>query len=305
MESGVIISIIIIAVTFGAINPKFFTTSSLGAMLSMAAELGIVAVGVAFLMIAGEFDLSVGSVYAATSMLALWLINIGVPFPIAVLAALALAAGVGFTNALITVKGGIPSFIATLGMMWFIRGIIYAVTGGFPLSLKYYPIGLGIFSSPIYQDFRSSAIWYVGLVIIFQYLLMWTAFGNWVQAVGGAPRTARALGINVPRVKYISFILCALMASISGLVGLARFTIVEPVAGETLPLESIAAAVIGGTSLWGGIGTIIGAGLGAFLVGEIRVGLIMAGAPAYWYITFLGILLVVAGIINLRFIKRE
>ncbi len=304
-ELGVVISVIVMGIVFGALNSKFFSPASFASMVSMAAELGIVAIGVAFLMISGEFDLSVGSVYAASSMLAAWLINDGVPFPLAFLAALGLAACVGLANALITIKGRIPSFISTLGMMWFIRGVILAVTGGFPVVLSHYPFGLNLLAAPIYGEFRVSGLWFVVLAALFQYMLMWTAYGNWVQAVGGAPGTARALGINVSKVKTVNFILSSIMAALSGLIALARFNIVEPVAGQGLELEAIASAVIGGCALTGGVGTIVGAALGAFLVGEIRVGLILAGAPAYWYIGFIGILLIVAGVINLRLVRRE
>ena len=223
----------------------------------------------------------------------------------AFLAALGLAACVGLANALITIKGRIPSFITTLGMMWFIRGVILAVTGGFPVVLSHYPFGLNLLAAPIYGDFRISGLWFVVLAAVFQYMLMWTAYGNWVQAVGGAPGTARALGISVSKVKTVNFILSSIMAALSGLIALARFNIVEPVAGQGLELEAIASAVIGGCALTGGVGTIVGAALGAFLVGEIRVGLILAGAPAYWYIGFIGILLIVAGVINLRLVRRE
>jgi len=303
-EIGVLTSIVAMAIVFGAINPKFASAPSFAAMLSMAAELGIVAIGVAFLMIAGEFDLSIGSVYAASSMLAAWLINAGMPFAVAFLAALGLAACIGYANAVITIKGGIPSFITTLGMMWFLRGILLAVTGGFPVVVKRSCPALSFLAAPILGGFRVSGIWFVLLAIIFQLILMNTAYGNWVQAVGGAPATARALGIDVARVKTINFVLCSVLAAFSGLIALSHFQVVEPVAGQSLPLEAIAAAVIGGCSLMGGVGTIAGAALGAFLVGEIRVGLILAGAPAYWYIGFVGILLIVAGIINLRLTKR-
>ncbi len=304
-EIGVIISIIGMGVVFSVLNPKFLTPSAFASMVSLAAELGVVTIGVAFLMIAGEFDLSVGSVYAVTSMLAAWLVNDGVPFPIAFIAALGLAALIGYANAMITIKGRIPSFITTLGMMWFLRGVLLAITKGFPVSLTHVPPSLAAIAAPIVGDFRISGLWFLILIAVFQYLLMWTAYGNWVQAVGGAPATARALGIDVARVKTINFMLSSVLAAFSGMIALSRFNIVEPVAGQGLELEAIASAVIGGCALTGGLGTIIGAALGAFLVGEIRVGLILAGAPAYWYIGFIGILLIVAGVINLRLARRE
>ncbi|HDN75834.1 MAG TPA: ABC transporter permease [Acidilobales archaeon] len=304
-EIGVIISIIAMGIAFTVLNPQFLSLGSLASMVSLASELGIVAIGVSFLIIAGEFDLSVGSVFAASSMLMVWLLNSGVPFIAALLISLGLAAMIGLANAIITIKGGIPSFITTLGMMWFIRGVLLAVTGGFPVRLEVDVPELKIFSMPIYQELRISGLWFLILAVLFHFTLMWTAYGNWVQAVGGAPETARALGINVARVKTINFVLSSVMAALSGIIALSRFNVVEPVAGQGLELEAIASAVIGGCALTGGIGTIAGASLGAFLVGEIRVGLILAGAPAYWYIGFIGILLIVAGIINLRLIRRE
>ena len=304
-EIGVIISIIAMAIAFAYLNPKFLTLGSLASMVTLASELGIVAIGISFLMIAGEFDLSVGSVFAASSMLMIWLLNNHTPFALALLASLGLAALVGLTNAVITIKGGIPSFITTLGMMWFIRGVLLAVTGGFPVRLEVDVPELKAFSMPIYQELRISGVWFFVLAVLFHFILMWTAYGNWVQAVGGAPETARALGINVTKVKTINFVLSSLLAALSGIIAMSRFYVVEPVAGQGLELEAIASAVIGGCSLFGGIGTIAGASLGAFLVGEIRVGLILAGAPAYWYIGFIGILLIVAGIVNLRLVRRE
>ncbi len=305
MELGVILSIIGMAMVFTYLNPRFASIAALSSMVSLAAELGIMAIGVSFLMIAGEFDLSVGSVFAASSILAVWLLNAGMPFIVAFLAALGLAAVIGLTNALITIKGKIPSFITTLGMMWFIRGVLLAITKGFPVRLEVKVPELAVLSSPILYDLRISGLWFLILAAIFHFILTSTPYGNWVQAVGGAPETARALGINVAKIKTINFMLSSIMAALAGLIAMSRFKVVEPVAGMGLELEAIASSVIGGCSLAGGVGTVAGASLGAFLIGEIRVGLIMAGAPAYWYIGFVGVLLIIAGIINLRLSRRE
>ena len=299
-EAGVVSSIIVLGAVFYSINPLFASLDTAASIASIAAELGLMAVGVAFLMIAGEFDLSVGSVFAASGMLAIWLLNQGFPFWAAVAASLALGALVGLTNAAITIYGRIPSFIATLGTMWIIRGVLLAVTGGFPVRLEADVDELDIFAAKIVGDLRVSAFWFLGAAILLHFILIATPFGNWMQAVGGSPATARALGINVPLVKTIGFVVSGTLAALAGIIAMARFKVVEPVAGLGMELEAIASAVIGGCSLAGGIGTILGAALAAFLVGEIRVGLILAGAPAYWYIGFVGLLLIVVGIINLR-----
>jgi len=303
-EVGVVSSILFLAVVFYQFNRDFLTLDTGASIASIAAELGIIAIGIAFLMIAGEFDLSVGAVYAVAPMLAIWLLNNGTPFPLAVLAALALGGMVGLFNATVTLVGRIPSFIVTLGTMWMIRGIMLAVTGGFPVRLEADVEWLWIFSEPILGDLRISALWFLGLALLFHFILMGTPYGNWVQAVGGSPATARALGVNVALVKTVNFVISGVLAALAGLIAMSRFKIVEPTAGVGLELEAIASAVIGGSSLAGGVGTILGAALAAFLVGEIRVGLVLVGAPAYWYIGFVGLLLIVVGIINLRVGRR-
>lgn len=300
-ELGVIISIAVFAALFYRLNGEFATLDTVASIMNMAAELGIIAVGVSFLMIAGEFDLSVGSVFAASSMLAVWLLNQGYPLPAAAAAALALGGVIGLVNAAVTIIGRIPSFIATLGMMWLIRGVLLAVTGGFPVELASEEVpGLSVFSASLVGDLKVSAIWFLTLAAVFHLLVFSTAFGNWVQATGGSPLTARALGVNVNLVKTAGFVASGVLAALSGLIAMARFHVVEPVAGQGLELEAIASAVIGGCSLTGGVGTVAGAALAAILVSEIRTGLILAGAPAYWYIGFMGLLLIVVGIINLR-----
>ena len=303
-ELGVVSSILILAAVFYQLNSNFLSLNSLASIASIAAELGIIAIGIAFLMIAGAFALSVGAVFAVAPMLAIWLLNAGAPFPVAVLAALGLGALVGLVNAMVTILGRIPSFIVTLGVMWVIRGVMLAVTGGFPMRLEADVEWLWIFSKPIIGDLRISALWFLGLALLFHFILNWTPYGNWVQAVGGSPATARALGVNVARVKTINFVISGTLAALAGLIAMSRFKIVEPTAGVGMELEAIASAVIGGCSLAGGVGTILGAALAAFLVGEIRVGLVLAGAPAYWYIGFVGLLLIVVGIINLRVGRR-
>lgn len=303
-EIGVVISILILGVVFTYLNPRFASPQSFFSIVSIAAELGLVASGISLLIIAGEFDLSVGSVFAASGMLAIWLVNSGAPFPLAIASSMALATLVGLFNALVTIKGGIPSFIATLGTMWLIRGLLLAASGGFPVRLLEEEPLLALFAGYIVGELRTSALWYVFVALALQFLLLWTAFGNKVQAVGGAPETARALGVNVARVKTVCFVVSSNTAALAGIVSMARHRVVEPIAGMGIELEAIASAVLGGTSLAGGVGSVLGAMLAAFLIGEIRVGLVLAGAPAYWYIGFVGALLIFVGIINLRMARR-
>jgi len=299
-ELYVVFSIVVMTILFGYINPRFFSGEALYSILTLATELGIIALGVSFLMIAGEFDLSVGSVYAFSGLITIWALNSGLSYPASLFLSLLFAIAIGLVNGIVTVYGRIPSFIATLGMMWLLRGLLLAITGGFPVGLERLPPEMIIYTYQVIGDLKASSLWFIALILILQIMLNNTPYGNKAQAVGGAPGVARALGVRVERVKIGAFVISSLCAALAGQVAVARFKIVEPTAGQGLELEAIAASVLGGTSLAGGIGSIVGAALGALLVGVIRVGLIFAGAPAYWYIGFIGFLLIIVGIMSIR-----
>jgi len=296
-EFGVFISLLCVASIFALLSKEFLTPSTWAGILTVASEIGIISVGVSFLMISGEFDLSVSSVFAVSGMTMALLSNLGIDPSLAFLIAMLLSACIGAVNGLITLRFSLPSFITTLGMMMFLRGVLLAVTGGFPIEMAGEPMILHTLSGRMLAGFRSSALWFIIFVLIFQIVLGLTPYGNWTYATGNNAIFARASGVNARKVKFINFILSATLAGFSGCIALARFRIVEPLAGTGLELEAIAASVIGGCSLSGGVGSIIGAGLGALLVGMIRIGLVLAGAPPYWYRGFIGVILVAAAII--------
>jgi len=296
-EFGVFISLLCVASIFALLSKEFLTPSTWAGILTVASEIGIISVGVSFLMISGEFDLSVSSVFAVSGMTMALLSNLGIDPSLAFLVAMLLSACIGAVNGLITLRFSLPSFITTLGMMMFLRGVLLAVTGGFPIEMAGEPIILHTLSGRMLGGFRSSALWFIIFVLIFQIILGLTPYGNWTYATGNNAIFARASGVNARKVKFINFMLSATLAGFSGCIALARFRIVEPLAGTGLELEAIAASVIGGCSLSGGVGSIIGAGLGALLVGMIRIGLVLAGAPPYWYRGFIGVILVAAAII--------
>ncbi len=296
-EFGVFISLFFTVVLFSLLSKEFLTLKTWGGILTISSEVGIIAVGAAFLMISGEFDLSVSSVFAVSGMTMAMLVTSGVDATLAFLIALLVSAGIGALNGFITLRFAIPSFITTLGMMMFLRGLLLATTGGFPVKIAGdYPI-LDILAGRILGDLRLHAVWFVTIAAIFHIILTLTPYGNWTYATGGQADTARALGVSANKVKFINFVLSATLAGLAGCIALARFRIVEPTAGIGLELEAIAASVIGGCSLRGGIGSIAGAAAGALIVGMIRVGLVLAGAPPYWYSGFIGVILIGAAII--------
>ncbi|HDP37028.1 MAG TPA: ABC transporter permease [Candidatus Atribacteria bacterium] len=303
-EFGVILAFLILFTIFSIFSSKFLTLRNITGILTIVSELGIMAIGVAFLMIAGEFDLSVSSVYALSGFLFVTLSN-SFNSPLAFIITLAIAAFIGFCNGVITLRAHIPSFITTLGMMLFLRGSLLAVTGGESVSYKSDIIMPTILTRFIGYGFRPSHIWFLVLTLIFSIVLTHTRYGNWVFATGGNREVARAMGVNVNKVKVTNFILSSLMASLSGCIVISRFNIANASFGTGMELEAIASAVIGGTFLTGGYGTIIGVFFGAFLMGMMRTGLVMMGAPAYWYQAFVGAILIIAATINLKLRRLE
>lgn len=303
-EFGVLIAFLVLLTIFSIFSSKFLTLRNITGILTIVSELGIMSVGVAFLMIAGEFDLSVSSVYALSGFLYVTLAN-SFNSPLAFVITLAIAAFVGFCNGMITLRAKIPSFIATLGMMLFLRGSLLAVTGGESVSYSSDAIMPTILTRFIGYGFRPSHIWFFVLTLIFSVILTNTRYGNWVFATGGNKEVARAMGVNVNKVKVTNFMLSSLMASLSGIIVISRFNLANASFGTGMELEAIASAVIGGTFLTGGYGTIIGVFFGAFLMGMMRTGLVMIGAPAYWYQTFVGAILIIAAAINLKLSRLE
>jgi simple sugar transport system permease protein len=303
-EIGALSGLIIVMIVFTLLSDKFLTGQNFVGIFTTTSELGIIAIGICFLMISGEFDLSVGSVFAVAPMIGALLGNSGVPMIFAFLAGLIVAALIGLLNGIITLKAKIPSFIATLGSMMFFRGLLLAVSGGFPIDYKGNEIAfLNALGGKIFGGMRASGIWFILGTLILSIILTQTRYGNHVSAVGGNPGTAKAVGINVNKVKIINFITCAVFAGLAGFTMFGRFHSIDPTAGSLLELEAIASAVIGGALLTGGYGSIVGAFIGAFLIGVMRSGLILAGAPSYWYQGFIGVILVLSVIMNTKIRK--
>ena len=303
-EIGALSGLIIVMLVFTLMSENFLTWRNFIGIFTTSSELGIIAIGICFLMIAGEFDLSVGSVFAVAPMLGAKLANSGVPMAVAFLISLIFAGLIGLLNGTIVIKARIPSFIATLGSMMFFRGVLLAVSKGFTIDYLGDETGfLNLLGGKIFFGMRASGVWLILGTILFSIILTQTRYGNHVSAVGGNAGTSKAVGVNVNRVKVINFIVCAVMAGLAGFTMFGRFHSIDPTAGQSLELEAIASSVIGGALLTGGYGSIIGAFIGAFLIGVMRSGLILAGAPAYWYQGFIGVILVLAVITNTKIRK--
>jgi len=295
--SGVVSAFFLVIGVFSLLSKEFLTIDTFLSILFTATEIGTISVGVSFLMISGEFDLSVGAIFATSAMFLALLIKANLNAIGSFLIVLGIAMLMGFTNGMIVRKTRIPSFIVTLGMMMFWRGVLLAITGGFAVMLLQPPPLLDILGGKI-GKFHLPVLWVIVVTLVFAILLNWTKYGNWVFATGEHEETAKAFGVDVNKVKLINFTLTGLLAGFAGILNLARFRAVDPTLGSGLELEAIAAAVIGGNVLTGGYGTIIGALMGACLIETIKTGLVLAGAPSYWYRAFVGVIIIIATVVN-------
>ncbi len=291
-------AVCIIAALLFPVHFRYLAGGNLETLLKTIPVLGILSIGVGILMIAGEFDLSVGSTFAFTSFLMAWVFNHQLlPAPLAALLAIVVGALIGLSNGLITVKARIPSFIATLGTMMFWRGIILICSQG--ITQPFRPTAG--FESVFAGSFGLMQIQFVWLILIAisGYLLLERhKFGNHVFAVGGNAASAVAIGVNPRQVKVLCFVIVGVLSALAGLLSTVRVHSVSPVQGRGMELQAIAACVIGGLSLNGGSGTILGILLGAALLHTIDNVLILLRAPGDSLELFIGLLIVAAAILN-------
>jgi len=273
--------------------------------LSTAAELGIIAVPVALLMIGGEFDLSVGSMVGAGGMImTLLAVSFSVPLWLAVLIALVFGATFGLLSAWITVRTNLPSFIVTLAGFFILRGLTIAltrlITGRTQVSGLDQVSGhqvASIFTAHIGQ-FNVTLIWWIGLVAFGAWVLTRTSFGNWITAVGGSEEGARNSGVPVIRVKFVLFAATGLAAALLGIIQCLEAGSADTLRGQGKEFEAIIAAVIGGNLLAGGYGSVMGAALGALTFAIVRQGIFFTGLDTDWFQVILGSLLLVAVLAN-------
>lgn len=294
---------VLFAVLAGA---PFLGALGAAAYLNAAAPLAILAVPVSLLMVAGEFDLSVGSVVGAAGMtIALLAGPLGWGLWPALAAALLLALAVGALNGIVVTRTRLPSFIVTLATLFVLRGLTIGVSraltgrtqlGGLEATPGYEPARL-LFAAET-GPFRVSILWALAVVATGGFVLHRTRFGNHVQATGGSADAARSLGVPVARLKVALFCLTAAAAWLVAALQAVRYTGADVLRGQGLEFQAIVAAVIGGTLLSGGYGSVVGAALGALIFGIVQQGLVLVGVDADWFQVFLGAVLLAAVLFN-------
>src|ERR671917_84647 len=290
----------------------FLTGAGTASYLAVAAQLGIVTVPVAMLMIAGEFDLSVGSMVGAAGMIiAIAVSQYGWPLWAAVLLSFVVALGVGFFNGYVVIRTGLPSFIVTLGMLFALRGLTIGfarlTTGRTQVGGVGEASGGGLFTTLFAGTIGGvpvSILWWLVLAALATWILMRTSFGNWIFASGGDAAAARNVGVPVNRVKILLFMATALAASLLATIQVLDAGSADVLRGELLELQAIAAAVIGGTLLTGGYGSAIGAVFGALIFGMVQQGIFFTGVNTDWFQVFVGAMLLGAVLFN-DYIRRR
>ncbi len=305
-EATALAAVVVLFIVFSGLSPDLFPAKpTYISIMAVAAELGIVSIGVTLLMIGGHFDLSVGAVLGLSSYVAVVLMrDLGLSPLLAAPAAVAAGALLGAVNGLLVVRFKIHSFVVTLGTMLVWRGVLISLTGGFPMTV---PVPQGFknaMSGPLLGGFRMSVVWFLALGALATLLLTRTRFGNWVQARGQNEQAARNLGVPVDRVTVILFMLTSALAAVTGVIQVARFSSVDALRGEGMELQAVAVTVIGGTLLSGGYGSVVGTVLGAVTFGMIQVGLVLAGAPGHFFKTLTGLIVVGAVILNTGVARR-
>ena len=307
-EAVVFVSLLALFTFFSIAANNFLTPMSLANILTFASITGIVVVGVAMLMISGEFDLSVGSNFAVAGYVFVLSLKAGVDPVLCALLALLVSAGLGLMNGLIVTATGIPSFITTLGTMLAYRGIARAIGGGnFATFTGTPPLLFGILNAPLdaintlfdpASTLRVSILWFVFIAVVMQLVLMRTRYGNWAFATGGNPGAALSQGVPIKWVKLGNFVLAGLLTGFAGVTQLAYRLSVDPLRGEGMELVAVAACVIGGVRLAGGYGTVLGACVGMLLLQMLEQGLVLMKLPIEIFQAVAGLILLIAVISN-------
>lgn len=311
-------ALVVIIVVFSILSPNYFTVSNLLTMSSHVAVYAILAIGMLLVILNGGIDLSVGSTLGFSGVIAGFLMK-GVAiggvtlYPkVWVVVVLACAAGalIGFVNGILVARFKVAPFVATLGMLYVVRGIGLLMTNGLTYNNLEGNAALGNTGFD-WLGFNRLLGLPIGVIVMIvaaiaaSLLLNRTVFGRWLYASGGNERAAELSGVPVKRVKVRVYVLSGLCAAIAGLILSSELTSASPTAGNSYELTAIAAVVIGGAALSGGVGNVRGTLLGAFVIGFLSDGLVIIGVSAYWQTVFTGAVIVFAVLLNAVQYKRR
>lgn len=310
-ELGALLGALVIYTMFALVDTtgNFATITGTARWTDVAATVGIVAVPVACLMIAGEFDLSSGVMIGTSGLLCgVLTTEYGLGMWPAIVITFAFAACIGLINGWLVMLTGLPSFIVTLAMFFSLRGINLGVTKALTDTVRVAGVGKvpgfasaeTIFASTFWEpfDFRISVVWWLLITVFATHVLTRSRFGNWIYAVGGDANAARNTGVPVRRTKITMFVCTSLASALVGIISLTRLKSMQAGQGVGEEFTFIIAAVVGGCLLTGGFGSAIGATIGASIIGMAFIGIAYAGWNTDWSWLFLGVILFIAVMVN-------
>ncbi len=300
---------VLLFAVFAIFSPghRFTSGENMRIFLSTGAEFTIVAIVVGMLMISGEFDLSVGSILVFTSYIFITLFHAGVHILLSLIITLIAGGFVGYINGIITVKARIPSFITTLGAMLLWRGVTMLLSGGLQqgLVLTENPVMYKAITGVVGKIMPAQFLWFIGITVIITLIMHFHKFGNWIFTTGDNKMAARAMGINTDRIKVVCFTVVGIAVAFAGVMQMFRSETFSARAGDGWELKAIAAAVVGGTALTGGMGTMMGVFWGALVIAIIENGLIFMRIQYWWTFTIFGVIIVSTAIISRYFDQRR
>ncbi|MET3649947.1 ribose transport system permease protein [Phyllobacterium ifriqiyense] len=295
---GIFLSLIILCMIFSIVNPRFMSLANFLNVLQQVAVIAIAAFGMTWVILLGEIDLSIGSIIALAGMVAAQCFAFGLGFLPTIVLTLVAGSILGLANGFLTAKFLLPSFIVTVATMGIYRGLVSLPTNGAPAMITdptWTAIGTQSFVGiPI-------VIWFVVVLFLFNHVLLSkTTFGRRAYLTGGNREAALYSGINVDRLKIIIFVISGIMAAISGVLLSSRLFSAQTNAGMSYELDAIAAAVLGGTSLAGGVGTMIGTLIGALIIGVLNNGMNMLSVPYFYQLIVKGLVILIAVWLDVR-----
>jgi len=311
LKGRTFIVLALLVIFFSFASPTFLTANSLLLVAKHVALYGILGIGMTYVIITGGIDLSVGAIVGLSGMIAGGLINKGITMfgytayfsvPLIILITIICGGLIGLINGLVITRFNVAPFIATLGMMYVARGFAMLSSSGatFPNivgkeqlgNTGFQLLGGNILGIPV------GAIILIIIAVIAGIILKKTALGWHIFSIGGNERAAKLSGVKVNKVKLFVYIFSGVCAAIVGLITAAQLVAAHPASGESWEMNAIAAAVLGGTSMAGGIGTIGGTIVGAFVIGVINDGMVMCGVSEFWQMVIKGLVIVLAVIID-------
>ena len=311
LKGRTLIVLTLLVIFFSFASESFFTSQSLLLVAKHVALYGILGIGMTYVLVTGGIDLSVGAVVGVAGMVCGYLINQGLTVfgytiyfsvPSIVIIAIVIGIVIGAVNGIVITKFTVAPFIATLGMMYVARGIANLISNGatFPNLVGKEALGntgFEIFGRDL-LGFPVAVIILILIAVIAAVILRKTPFGWHILAIGGNERAAKLSGVHVDNDKILVYMFSGACSAVVGIIATSQLVASHPMTGNTWEMNAIAAAVLGGTSLFGGVGTIVGTIIGAFIIGVISDGMVMCGVSEFWQMIIKGLVIVLAVIVD-------